>query len=444
MTQAMNATLDEALDIKIKAAQKVIIEAYERHGGNIFISWSGGKDSTILKHIALRLFLEIPVVFSNTTNELAEIMEYLKKSPDTIIVKPKMPFVEVVKKYGFPLVSKEVSQKVSELKHTNSKTTRLTRYQKDSKGNGGLAVKWHYLAEQQFDVTHKCCKILKKAPLEDWAKEHGRIPLVALMADESRLRQQLALFGKDNGKKIYPFLRTGWSDEDIWAYAKRYGIRFAECYYDRIENGVLIKARTQTGCEYCGFGITLEKEDRYIRSKVLAPKKFEAMMNLENNGVKFKEAIAVVKQEDKRPILGLYGVRLSKTSVIERHHWRVDETEATTKVKQCTHCGSKYVARDGFDAIQSFIDAPDEGTGNRRSVMTTAGGYVCKECHMPLTADLHMFERRYGVTQRLIAYICANLGKKTSKEVIEETGLSDEVLYDILTTCDEVKRAAGQ
>ena len=70
----MNLTFEQ----KIIAAENVIHKAYEKENGNLFISFSGGKDSTILRHIALKLYPNLKVVFSNTTNELAEVLKYIK------------------------------------------------------------------------------------------------------------------------------------------------------------------------------------------------------------------------------------------------------------------------------------------------------------------------------------------------------------------------------
>jgi len=124
---------------KVKAAESLIVDAYNKNDGKLFVSFSGGKDSTILRHIALRLFSSLPIVFSNTTNEIAEVTKYIKTFPNITTVMPKMNFIKVVEKYGFPLVSKEVSQKVNELKRTHGKATRLKRFYGDKKGNCTLS-----------------------------------------------------------------------------------------------------------------------------------------------------------------------------------------------------------------------------------------------------------------------------------------------------------------
>jgi len=423
------------LQEKVRLAEELIKEAYERTGGKLFISFSGGKDSTILRHIALKLYPDMPVVYSNTTNELKEVLEYVKTFPDVITVTPKMNFKKVLKIHGFPLVSKEVSQKANELKKTNGKTTRNTRMYGDKKGNGRLSTKWRFLAEQEFDVTHKCCKILKKDPLNKWAKENGLIPVIALMQDESMLRQQLALYGKDDGKKVYPFLRSEWTEEDIWNYAKLHGIRFAECYYDRIINGVFVPKRKRTGCEYCGFGITLETEDRFERSKITNPKRHESIMKIENNGVTFKDAIGLVKTKGIKPILDLYGVKLKMTSnYIDDNeiNCNVYSVESTIKIRKCPSCESKNI-KNSFGHYGNYADAPHPDTGVKRWVFVESkNGYHCEDCNKTIIDDLHMFNTEFCVTDRLITYIEKNLNKKSFHEIVEETGISFEKVYDIV------------
>ena len=433
-----------SLQDKIKETESCIIEAYNINNGKLFISFSGGKDSTILRHIALRLFPDIKVVFSNTTNELKEVLDYVKTFPNVITVFPKMNFKQVSQKHGFPLVSKEVSQKVNELKRTHGRKTRNTRFNGDKKGNGRLSTKWRYLAEQEFDVTHKCCAILKKDPLEKWAKKDRLKPIIALMQDESMLRMQLALYGKDDGKKIYPFLNTGWGEADIWEYARQYNIRFAECYYDRIINGALVKARKRTGCEYCGFGITHEEEDRFARSKITNPKRYESIMKIENNGITFLDAIGIVKAKNKTPILDLYGVKLSNVS----KHKMDDDAEcstysvdSTTLIKECPHCKSKNIQR-GFGHYGNYIDSPHPKTKKRRWVFVQSEyGYDCLDCKLPIIDDLHMFNTEHVVTDRLVKYIHANINKKSFAEITDETGISFEKAYKIAMSYKKEKIA---
>jgi 3'-phosphoadenosine 5'-phosphosulfate sulfotransferase (PAPS reductase)/FAD synthetase len=421
----MNLTFEQ----KIIAAENVIHKAYEKENGNLFISFSGGKDSTILRHIALKLYPNLKVVFSNTTNELAEVLKYIKTFPNIITVTPNLNFKEVVQKHGFPLVSKEVSQKVNDLKRTNGKITRLTRFQGSKKGHGKLSTKWKFLAEMPFDITHKCCQILKKDPLDKWSKQHNLKPLIALMSGESRLRQQLSLYGSDDDKKIYPFLKTGWSDNDIWEYATLHNIRFAECYYDRTINDVFIAKRERTGCEYCAFGITLEENDRFERSKLTAPKRYKKMMNLENNGVKFSTAINLVKNKVNRDdFLDLHGFKPLKGKI---NYPNIDSFHliSTTKPKCCPHCESKDFKDEGTFQYQ-YLDLPSKN-GNKRELFVDKKSFQCNECKLPFDNDIHLFNNRLMITKRLEEYILNNLDKKSSQDLITYTGLDLDSLFDI-------------
>ena len=419
-----------SLDDKISLAENIIIEEYMKNNGNVFLSFSGGKDSTILRHIALKLFPNIKIVFSDTTNELAEIRAYIKTFPNVITVKPKMGFKKVVKRYGFPLISKEISQKANELKRTNGKRTRFLREYGDKKGNSKLPAKWTFLADQKFNVTHQCCYILKKEPLEKWAKINGNPkPIIALMSDESRLRQQLALYGKDDGKKIYPFLKTGWSEADIWAYAERFNIRFAECYYDRVIDGVLIKARPRTGCEYCMFGIDQEENDRFASSRILTPKRYKSMMNLENNGVTFEEAMKIALQSNRNDTLNLSGGTVRDIEINTSQNKETYIFDITTKDKACKCCSSTKI-KDDIKYVMSFIDTPNER--RKRVIETHYFWGACENCGMTTTNNLHLFDLRFNVTKRLIDYIYKNIDKKSALEISEETGLELLDVFEIV------------
>lgn len=422
-----------SLDAKITLAENIIIEEYLRSNGNIFISFSGGKDSTILRHIALRLFPNLRCVFSNTTNELRDIVKYVKTFPNIITVTPELSYKKVLETKGFPLVSKEVSQKANELKHTNGKRTRMLRYYGNNKGDSKQSSKWYFLSEQQFDVSNKCCSILKKEPLQKWAKNNGNPkPLIALMSDESRLRSQLALYGKEDSEKIYPFLRTGWSEADIWEYANRYNIRFAECYYDRVINGVFIPKRDRSGCEFCGYDISTINE-RFETSRILSPKKYENIMNVKNNGITFREAKDIALNPPSNS-LNLYGGNVTNVKVDEVNNKETFVYHISTFDKSCTACGctgSSKIKRD-IKVTSSFLDVPNPVTKQKRVIECHYWMNECSSCGMTLINDLHLFDLRFSVTKRLIDYIYTNLDKKSVDEVVNETGLPIEDVFEII------------
>ena len=77
-------TLDELrmkqalpLPIKIRMTQERIMTWYHLHGGSVYLSFSGGKDSTVLKSIVDDMGLNIPSVFVDTGLEYPEVRSLL-------------------------------------------------------------------------------------------------------------------------------------------------------------------------------------------------------------------------------------------------------------------------------------------------------------------------------------------------------------------------------
>lgn len=420
----------DPLQKKIEEAERIIMAAYEKNKGKVYVCWSGGKDSTILKDIALRLYPDIKVVFSNTTNELPEVLRYVKQHKNVIVVNPRMSFREVIETVGVPVISKEISQKANELKNSGGRKTQMLRYYGSVKGNSILPKKWRFLASQKFDVTAECCKILKKEPLAQWEKKNGYVPLIALMADESMLRKQLSLYGNDTNKKIYPFLKTNWNEADIWSYAERYNIRFAECYYDKLDSkGVLIPATQRTGCRDCDFGTHLMKSDKFERSRLAYPKSLEKVMNYKNNGITFREIREIAHSTPKYD-LGLYGGIVLGMNV--KNDIEIYDYELKTYDKSCSCCGKRKAKRD-MQVTSSFVDTPNHITNRKRVIKVTHWINKCGNCGMTLVNDLHFYDLRFNVTKRVIDHIYENLDKKSCQDIVNETGLPIEDVFEIIT-----------
>ena len=102
------------LEAKIIMSKQRIREFVSEYGiDGVYVSFSGGKDSTVLLHLARSIFPEIPAVFIDTGLEYPEIREFVKSFENVEWLKPKMTFKQVIKKYGYPFISKEVSDCVS-------------------------------------------------------------------------------------------------------------------------------------------------------------------------------------------------------------------------------------------------------------------------------------------------------------------------------------------
>jgi hypothetical protein len=101
------------LNAKISMTQRRIREWVDEYGEDgVYISFSGGKDSTVLLNIARKLYPNIRAVFVDTGLEYPEIRAFVKGFDNVDWIRPKLTFREVIGKYGYPFISKEVSETV--------------------------------------------------------------------------------------------------------------------------------------------------------------------------------------------------------------------------------------------------------------------------------------------------------------------------------------------
>jgi len=255
-----------------------IIENFLAQFPEAIVSFSGGLDSTMLLYLTRIVDKDRKGCFVNTTNEHFEIIKFVRTVENINTIFPKINFTQVIEKYGFPLISKEVSECLWEIRYTKSEKLKNLRLHK-------LPNKYKYLLNTEFDVCHKCCYFLKKAPFKKINKNGS---LVGTLASESYLRKSdyLRVGGCINEKKKQANPLSIWTKKDIWKFVRKNNIPYCDVYD---------KGEQSTGCAYCGFGIQFDKQ-RFYRLKQREPKRYEIMMNLENNGVKYKDAIRMVQE----------------------------------------------------------------------------------------------------------------------------------------------------
>lgn len=180
------------LQRKIQVTTTRIIEWYEYFGGNVYVAFSGGKDSTVLLDIVRRIYPDVPAVFCDTGLEFPEIREFVKQHDNVVILRPEMNFRKVIETYGYPVVSKRVADTVEYGSKPGSYRWKEL-HGEIIRSNGTPSEfnceKWCYLLDAPFKVSSRCCNIMKKKPLKKYFKETGRVPIIATMADESRSRR---------------------------------------------------------------------------------------------------------------------------------------------------------------------------------------------------------------------------------------------------------------
>lgn len=232
------------LDVKILKSKQRIREYVDRFGvDGVYISFSGGKDSTVLLDLVRSEYPQIEAVFSNTGLEFPEVVEFAKSFDNVTMVRPKRNFKNVIETEGYPIVSKKVSMMVSRCRlpkgqQEDTKRLYMTGVKRD--GTQGakssmLSEKWKFLIDAPFNCSEKCCDILKKEPLKTYGKSSGKVPIIGTMAVESETRSQKYLQtgcnsfnGKDSKCRPFGF----WTEQDIFEYLITHNLPIASVYGD--------------------------------------------------------------------------------------------------------------------------------------------------------------------------------------------------------------------
>lgn len=299
------------LEAKIIMTQQRIRQWYEYWDGMVYVSFSGGKDSTVLKHIVDSMYNDVPSLFVNTGLEYPEIQKFAMPQKNVVTVRPEMRFDEVIKKYGYPVVSKEVSEVIYSVRHSKPGKTKIHRQKringelldKQGKKSRFNCENWAFMLDAPFEVSNHCCAVMKKKPAQKYAKDTGRKQIVGTLACESRLRQQAWMKNGCNAfdaKKPSSQPLSFWTEQDILHYLKKYNVPYCSVYgdivsvdadgneYDVPEEYMEVfgslggKSELKTtgcdrsGCIFCMLGCHLEKApNRFQRLKQTHPRQYQ-------------------------------------------------------------------------------------------------------------------------------------------------------------------------
>lgn len=298
------------LSAKIRMTENRIRAWYDHFDGQVYVSFSGGKDSTVLVDIITKMgYKDIPLVFVDTGLEYPEIREFVKGYGDRVTwLRPKMNFKQVIEKYGYPFISKQIAHKIHFVKK-NPESKFAKYFTDETKGSTYNCSKWAFMLDAPFDCSKRCCDIMKHNPAMAYHKKSGRVPMTAEMASESRTRREQWFVNGCNGFDLEIPKSTPmafWTEQDVLWYLKENDIKIPSVYGDIVETDgqmtllddvkpvLKTTGLDRTGCMFCGFGIHIEKTEtgRFEKMKLTHPKQYEWIMKpWDEGGLGYKDVI---------------------------------------------------------------------------------------------------------------------------------------------------------
>ena len=242
---------------------KSINELYDLEN-NAYISFSGGKDSTVLSHLVDEALPnnKIPRVFINTGIEYKLLVSFVEREREKDnriqIIAPQKNIRQVLEQYGYPFKSKEHSMYLSIYQHsgTNGRTV------KNYLGAGGKTkflcpekLKYQFTENYKIKISDRCCHKLKKENFKKWGKENNKIiTMTGMRIGEGGLRAEhkgCTIFAEGQLKKFHPLNPVPEEFED-WYISER-KIELCELYYPPYNF-------KRTGCKGCPFSLDLQEQ----------------------------------------------------------------------------------------------------------------------------------------------------------------------------------------
>ena len=241
---------------------QVIRDTITKYGEeNFYLSFSGGKDSTLLSWLIDKALPgnKIPRVFINTGIEYLMIADFVKelasKDERFVIIQPSKPIKKILEEYGYPFKSKEHSTKLHEWQRGHRETKSMKRYLSGISFQCPDILLYQFSDDFNINISPFCCHKLKKEPAKKWAKENKKpITITGMRREEGGQRTTLSCILTDkNGKVIKFHPLTVVSDEwEDWLIEKE-NISLCSLYRQPYNF-------KRTGCAGCPFNIHLQEQ----------------------------------------------------------------------------------------------------------------------------------------------------------------------------------------
>ena len=108
-------------------------------------------------------------------------------------------------------------------------------------------------------------------------------------------------------------------------------------------------------------------------------------------------------------------------------------------MKKCPCCDSKKIKVENT-YLMNFWDAPNPLTSKIRNIWVENIEYTCSDCKKIFFNDLHLFNMKFRVTNRLIDYLIKNVHKKSFYDIMKETNISYERAFAIVNDLIKTKK----
>jgi len=289
----------------------------------------GGLDSITLLAFVRRTLDENVTGMSISSLEDKSI-QAVHKEMGVIAVKPAKSMIQVIKEYGYPVISKQISAKLSRLQTPGDDSPIIKAYMTGEEGAWGhfktnekfkLPDKWIKLFGglykdfrpdidcqiAPFKVSDQCCYWMKEYPAIRWQEEHNVWPFLGLMQSEGGRRQYSLrqhgcnYVGKDTARSC-PF--NFFTRQDLLRLALELKVHVPEIYGEIVQDvdGALRTTGAQrTGCVMCGYGIHLDsRPHKFDRLYDRDPKQWHFWMYDQGWG-KVLDYIGVEWTQESRP-----------------------------------------------------------------------------------------------------------------------------------------------
>lgn len=252
------------LQDRIQKIQQIIGQCGEE---NFYISFSGGKDSTVLSALVDMAIPgnKIPRVYANTGIELNMIRDFVIKLAENDnrieIIKPSIPIKQMLEEEGYPFKSKQHSKWHERYKRIGRSDgvkqylgERTDKKPWGSRNSCPKCLKYQFADDFPLKLSDKCCVNLKEKPLTRFSKENGKpYGINGIMRDEGgrRSRGVCLLFDGSTLKLFQPLIAVTKEWEE-W-FIETYNIEICDIYKPPYNF-------KRTGCKGCPFALHLQHE----------------------------------------------------------------------------------------------------------------------------------------------------------------------------------------